>query len=130
MVSGFTDFGMPNKPSHYRPFYPMMYSGVSGSGNAIQNFFPPGSVGPGTVFKLLDSAVQGIRNPVIEFPLLTVGLHLADIIKPLFHGDAAPIVSHDALIFASGSIAFEFINGKCLREPDGRRIADGIKVTM
>ena len=37
----------------------------------------PGSGGPGTVFKLLDSAVQGIYNPVIEFPLLlTVGLHL------------------------------------------------------
>ena len=24
--------GMPNKPPHYRPFYPMMYSGVSASG--------------------------------------------------------------------------------------------------
>lgn len=24
--------GMPNKPPHYRPFYPMMYSGVSGFG--------------------------------------------------------------------------------------------------
>ena len=52
----------------------------------IWDFFPSGSVGPGTVYKLLNSAVQGIHNPVIEFPLLlTVGLHLADIIKPLFH---------------------------------------------
>ena len=24
--------GMPNKPPHHRPFYPMMYSGVSASG--------------------------------------------------------------------------------------------------
>ena len=24
--------GMPNKPPHYRPFYPMMYSEVSGFG--------------------------------------------------------------------------------------------------
>ena len=35
--------------------------------------------------------------------------------------------NQDALIFASGSIAFEFINGECLREPIGRRIADAIQ---
>ena len=91
----------------------------------------PGPVSLGTALKFLEPTILCIRNPVIKFPLLLAAcLHLADIIKPLFHGDAAPIVSHDALIFASGSIAFEFINGKCLREPDGRRIADGIKVTM
>ena len=28
----FLILGMPNKPPHYRPFYPMMYSGVSVSG--------------------------------------------------------------------------------------------------
>ena len=36
-------------------------------------------------------------------------------------------INQDALIFASKSIAFEFRNGKCLREPVGRRIADGIQ---
>lgn len=36
-------------------------------------------------------------------------------------------INQDALIFATGSIAFEFINGKCSREPVGRRIADGIQ---
>lgn len=52
----------------------------------IQDFFPLGSVGLSTVFKLLDSAVQGIRNPVIEFSVAADGgLHLADIIKPFFH---------------------------------------------
>ena len=30
--SGFTDLGMPNKPPLHRPFYPMMYSEVSGFG--------------------------------------------------------------------------------------------------
>ena len=36
-------------------------------------------------------------------------------------------INQDALIFASGSIATELINGMCLREPVWRRIADGIQ---
>ena len=30
----FLILGMPNEPTHDQPFYPMMYSGVSGSENA------------------------------------------------------------------------------------------------
>ena len=36
-------------------------------------------------------------------------------------------INQDALISAAGSVPFEFVNGKCLREPVGRRIADGIQ---
>ena len=76
--------------------------------------------------------------------------HVADeepYIQAFFPGDTAPIIrqmtlgpvwkdiedaplfriNQDALISAGGSVPFEFVNGKCLREPVGRRIADGIQ---
>lgn len=56
--------------------------------------------------------------------------HIADEelnIQAFFPWNATPILSQDTLIFAGGSIPFEFVNGECSWEPVRRRRVYGVQ---
>ena len=88
---GAESFEIPNSIGYSLDYFDFIIESLCGTVcnaifKGIEDFFSPVLISLCTFLKFRNSAVSGIRNPVVEFHLLfAISFHVADVIKPFFH---------------------------------------------